>query len=619
MSNDNTFPINFQPNGIQVNPPKKNKKSKDGKDKSQSLQKLEPPTYAIVDAQANEMRKPLCLIHGKAYAATWQKIEETTTEEIDDDGKVVKFDPPKKRTFMALVIISEDGEHYYVQALKDQLGIEVDLKDPLMPESKWSAKGVNQFLEGNRPNPISVFNQLVETVDHFIDFHKSLANQKTMCEFIACWILTTWFLDAFNVIGYPWINGEKGSGKTNLLMLLADLSYLGFFISPSGSFASLRDMADYGATVCCDDAENITDPKKTDPDKMALLLAGNRKGLLVPLKEQGPNKKWHTRFVNAYSGRAFSAIRVPDSTLASRCIILPLLRTPNRGKGNIDPMDHEEWPHNRELLIDDLWALALTYLSKLPEFDKWVGKNAKLMARNLQPWRAILAIAKWLEISGIQEIYDRMENLSQSYQNERPELEIADTTRVVIQALCECAVSAILAKGANKNIQVVILQVVDITEAAKKIVEEGDVDLNPQYIVNRWVGRVLTKLRFPEVPRPGGKGSRLREIDLKDLAHLAESYKVDFYAGLLQVDIPFDDQFPVNGTNGTNGSNGIKNDNVAETLGDATVVSCFTCGKDKFWQRPDGEWICGTCHPDPNDNNNKNFSIHDESKGVQNV
>jgi hypothetical protein len=34
----------------------------------------------------------------------------------------------------------------------------------------------------------------------------------------------------------------------------------------------LRDMADYGATLAFDDAEHLSDPARTDPDKRALLL-----------------------------------------------------------------------------------------------------------------------------------------------------------------------------------------------------------------------------------------------------------------------------------------------------------------------------------------------------------
>ncbi len=27
---------------------------------------------------------------------------------------------------------------------------------------------------------------------------------------------------------------------------------------------------------------------------------------------------------------------------------------------------------------------------------------------------------------------------------------------------------------------------------------------------------------------------------------------------------------------------------------------CYACGSNKWWQRPDGGWTCGWCHPNPN-------------------
>ena len=557
--------------------------------------------YTIVEEASEVLECPLELIDDHAYAATWVNVKETIREEMDESGNLVTLDPPKIKITNKLTIIRDDGAAFGGSIPIDQIGFEIHLREPLRPGMGWNGKGVNKFLSGKRSSPKETYDQLISVFNQFIDFHKSLADQNTMCEFVSCFVLSTWFLDSFNVIGYLWINGERGSGKTNLLILISQLSYLGFFISPSGSFASLRDMADYRATLACDDAENITDPRKTDPDKMALLLAGNRKGLTVPLKEMGSDKAWHTRYVNAYSARAFSAIRVPDSTLASRCIIVPMLRTSNSDKGNIDPLDFDHWPHNRSDLIDDLWALALSNLPKMNSFDKWVAKNTKLVGRNFQPWRGLLAIAKWLDESGAQGLYQRMERLSMDYQKERPELEIADTTRIVIQALCVCAISAIKANSSIKNTGQVILSVAEITEMEKKIIEEEELDIEPSNINNRKTGRLLSKLRFPAVPRMGGKGSRSRVIDLKDLADLAESYKVEFNIQDLCLEI----SLPANGTDGINGINGTEEhlqDEYLENLSlfDEPEVNCAFCGFSSFWQRSDGGWVCGTCHPNPN-------------------
>jgi len=87
-----------------------------------------------------------------------------------------------------------------------------------------------------------VFNRVADVVSRFVDFDRSLADQHILAEMIACYTLATWFLPAFNVIGYPWPSGERGSGKTVLLHTVAEMAYLGQAILAGGSYASLRDL-----------------------------------------------------------------------------------------------------------------------------------------------------------------------------------------------------------------------------------------------------------------------------------------------------------------------------------------------------------------------------------------
>src|SRR5262249_23779517 len=136
-----------------------------------------------------------------------------------------------------------------------ELGLRIRL--PLVPATgrRWSGAGVRRFLEGDRPHPAHVFDRLVSVVDHFLDFNRSLATQATLCELVACYVLATWLLDAFNVIGYLWPNGERGCGKTIFLHVVAELAYLGELILSGSSYACLRDQADYGASLAFDDAE----------------------------------------------------------------------------------------------------------------------------------------------------------------------------------------------------------------------------------------------------------------------------------------------------------------------------------------------------------------------------
>ena len=146
-----------------------------------------------------------------------------------------------------------------------------------------------------------------------------------------------------------------------------------------------------------DDAETVMDRKRGDPDKRTLLLAGNRRGSQVTVREPATDKTWRTRYVNTFSPRLFSAIRLPDDVLGSRTITIPLVRSIDDYRAKAEPLDHELWPYDRTALIDDLWALALANLATLRKYDAKAAQDARLSGRELEPWRAVLAVAAWLD------------------------------------------------------------------------------------------------------------------------------------------------------------------------------------------------------------------------------
>jgi hypothetical protein len=288
-----------------------------------------PAQVELLDESPLTLRRPLALIEGHTDAAIWPWVKITVTEVTNKAGEVVTLQTPEVRTEQRLAIVRDDrlifGEG--MDKPLDALGLEVKLPEIPATQKLWQTRSVKAYRQGQRPEPKAVFHAIKTAVLRFIDFNRSLASQDTMGELVSCYILATWFLDAFPVIGYLWPNGGKGSGKTQLLTVIAELAYLGQMLQASGTMATLRDLADYGATLCFDDAENVMDIKRGDPEKRTLLLAGNRQGSCITVKEQGTNGQWKTRYVQTFCPRLFSAIRLPDPVLASRTIIVPLIRT----------------------------------------------------------------------------------------------------------------------------------------------------------------------------------------------------------------------------------------------------------------------------------------------------
>jgi hypothetical protein len=396
----------------------------------------------VLDQQPATIARPLCLVRGRAYAGAWCRVR-ITTEKPGPPEEGCQAPPPRVDYQDVAVIVRDDGQAFskdeaFPGALPlDQLWAQVRLPCAPAPGRGWSGAGLKRYLAGERPDPAEVFRRLVGVVDHFLDFARSLAPQETMCEMVACYALATWLLDAFSVIGYLWPNGEPGSGKTTLLQVVAQAGYLGELILAGSSYPTLRDLADYGACLAFDDAENVMDPRRSDPDKRTLLLAGNRSGATVAVKElQGDS--WSTRHINTFCPRLFSAIRLPDPVLGSRSIVVPLVRSGDPARTKRSAANPEDWPCDQRRLVDDLWALGLAHLPELGAHDREAAGRARLAGRALEPWRAILAVAHWLQQRhGVDGLFERLEALSMAYQEERSEAEAEDRTRVLLRALLQ--------------------------------------------------------------------------------------------------------------------------------------------------------------------------------------
>ena len=182
------------------------------------------PLVELLDAAPMRITRPLTLINSMAYAATWLPVKVTLTETKNKQGQIVKLNPPKVTSEQRLFIIRSDG---YIfggggNAPLDAISADVSLPEIPPNDRLWSSVAVKAYATGQRPDPADVFRRVVDTVDRFLDFNKSLADQRTMAELVGCYIMATWLLDAFNVIGFLWPNGDRGSGKTQLLVVIAE-------------------------------------------------------------------------------------------------------------------------------------------------------------------------------------------------------------------------------------------------------------------------------------------------------------------------------------------------------------------------------------------------------------
>src|SRR6185503_4200187 len=226
-----------------------------------------------------------------------------------------------------------------------------------------------------------------------------------------------------------------------------------------------------------------------------------------------------TRRFNCFCPRLFAATRLPDGALATRSIIIPLIRSIDDNKPNRMVTAVETWPTPRQALIDDLWAMSLVHLPKMKSYDEQTATRARLKGRQLEPWRAILSVAAWLDDSGVSGLWNRMHALSISYQGESQELDSTSMTKLVIKALDEVFVEreVVMFSEVSGEDGTRFVKTSQITEFAKGIVKDEELPIDEEFVTDKRIGWVLKRLRF-EHGREGGTGRarwKIRRVDVE--------------------------------------------------------------------------------------------------------
>lgn len=449
----------------------------------------DPPCAEIMNDAPEAIQRPLCIAGGHAYLTTWVHLK------MSSGAHAIKR-----------VVLREDGLMFTDTNLPNalplnQLGIDVLLPHEPDPKSVMGGPALKQYAEGKRVSPAEVFARVRKVVDYFMDFSDSSEKQADLVDLISLYVLAGYHLEAFSVVGYLWANGVKGCGKTTLLQVIANLAYMGVLVTSSGTFASLRDLSEYGATIGLDDAESMADKRGGDPGKREWLLSGNKSSARVSLKELCDGK-WKTRFAPIFCPRMISAINLPNDTLASRTIIISLVRSADKNKANRDPTDYEIWPVDRRELVDDLWALGLQNLTKARVYNREVADLTSLTGRNLEPWRAVLAIALILQKEdGVTGLFERMKDLSENYQSNRSEIEEASPEFILVAAMLRLLNRA---KSAR-----IVVSPSELADEANQFAKEENLEYTGKTFTNAMkVGRLCKNLGIPYAPRRAG-GKRL--------------------------------------------------------------------------------------------------------------
>ena len=229
-------------------------------------------TYHIVTNKVTKMKRPIEILDEIAYSAS-------TIDLRDEEGAEI---------LASVIFDASFKEKYCNYPLPDHKPIEdapfkFEIDNLHELEGGLSAKAyVAAVLNGeNILDPKTNFDLIKKNIDHFVSFDGAFASQEQMCSFCALWIMATYAIEVQDTTSYLWCTGEKASGKSQGLKTFTQMAFGGTILTSSSTFASLRDLANSGATLAFDDCENV---KSMDHNKRELILAGNTKGVMASLK-----------------------------------------------------------------------------------------------------------------------------------------------------------------------------------------------------------------------------------------------------------------------------------------------------------------------------------------------
>lgn len=136
----------------------------------------------------------------------------------------------------------------------------------------------------------------------------------------------------------------------------------------------------------------------------------------------------------------------------------------------------------------------------MPRYERVVNERSRLTGRNLEPWRALLSVAAWLDDRGVYGLWDRISSLSEAYQRERRDIEREDLPALIVRALLRLTQGRAADVCDAGDTEAWSVKILDLTEEVRSVAEERDPYPDLDALTPRRVGRLMGGMRFRKDP-----------------------------------------------------------------------------------------------------------------------
>lgn len=225
--------------------------------------------------------------------------------------------------------------------------------------------------------------------------------------FVSIWAMMTYIYTGFHAVPFIFLNGTKNSGKSKIINILQMICFNSESTANTSPSALFRLIEANNATVMVDEGENLNGTEYSQELRLLLNACYVSTGTVTRT-----NKDSHKveRF-KVFTPVCIGAINELESTLMSRCIpIFTMRSTKNSRKGKlfVDPQ-HIKWRKIRHAMYKGAFQSYQDIIKLSYEMEPEGIEN-----RNLQLWKPILTIARWLsDMKDDPSIYEDMITMAQ--------------------------------------------------------------------------------------------------------------------------------------------------------------------------------------------------------------
>lgn len=359
-----------------------------------------------------------------------------------------------ERPAFEAVFISQDGlmkadptelarEKFYLSGAKPTVDFNEGWRSDPRIEGSWGWYLRNKEKARAFADPYVLYKDIRAVLSTYCHFP-----EPAVYDLLTCYVMLSYTYKCFRSLGYVWLRALRGSGKTTVLDIMRCLGFNALkVLDPSNAFL-FRQIAATSPMLLIDEAEKMSSTTSDSAKDLRYLLNGGyQAGTAVGRieKDAATGQMVSVKF-DVYGPKVLASIADPEPTLADRCVVIDMERSPKQLPEFPNDTSHPRWMELR----DRLHVFGLTYAKDVNEIREIMSftdagdpksvyaerMGDVLRNRERQVFAPLLSVALLVDtVNGTAWRFDTILNFARQYILQKQDAAAEETDFMVLMAV----------------------------------------------------------------------------------------------------------------------------------------------------------------------------------------